>query len=119
MDSKIIKLLIIIFFFSTDLLAVEFKGSFKQGSFILGKTEPGSKVKIDDKKIKVTNDGYFVFGLGRDRKNNIIIKISKSGKTETIKKKFIKENIKYKKLMGCLKKKLLLQKEVYDRIKRE
>ena len=55
MDSKIIKALIILFFF-TNLQAAEFKGSFKQGSFILGKTEPGSKVTIDDKKIKVTED---------------------------------------------------------------
>ncbi len=119
MDSKIIKLLIIISFFSTDLLAVEFKGSFKQGSFILGKTEPGSKVKIDDKKIKVTNDGYFVFGLGRDRKNNIIIKISKSGKTETIEKKVYKRKYKIQKIDGLPEKKVTPPKEVYDRIKKE
>ncbi len=119
MDSKIIKLLIIILFFSTDLLAVEFKGSFKQGSFILGKTEPGSKVEIDDKKIKVTNDGYFVFGLGRDRKNNIIIKISNSGKTETIEKKVYKRKYKIQKIDGLPEKKVTPPKEVYDRIKRE
>ena len=54
--------------------AVEFQGDFKQGSFILGKTDPGTKVTIDKKRVKVSDDGYFVFGLGRDRKNNIIIK---------------------------------------------
>ena len=98
MDCKIIKLSIIILFFSTCLQAVEFEGDFKQGSFILGKTEPGSKVKIDNKSIKVTKDGYFVFGLGRDRKHNVLIKISKKGETKLIEKKFIKENIKFKKL---------------------
>ena len=47
--------------------AVEFLGSFKQGSFILGKTDPNSKVFIDDRKVRVSNDGYFAFGLDRDR----------------------------------------------------
>ena len=37
--------------------AVEFLGNFKQGSFILGKTEPNSKVFIDDRKVRVSNDG--------------------------------------------------------------
>ena len=52
MDSKIIKFFLIILFYSTSLYAVEFEGSFKQGSFILGKTEPGSKVDVDNKKDK-------------------------------------------------------------------
>ena len=51
--------------------AVEFLGDFKQGSFILGKTDPNSKVFIDDRKVRVTNDGYFAFGLDRDRKKRL------------------------------------------------
>ena len=97
MDSKIIKAIIILVFF-TDLQAAEFKGSFKQGSFILGKTEPGSKVTIDNKKIKVTDDGYFVFGLGRDRKNNVIIKTFNKGKQETFEKVVYKRKYKIQKM---------------------
>ena len=62
---------------TTSSFAVTFKGNFYQGSFILGKTEPDSKVLIDNKKVKVTSDGYFAFGLGRDRKNDVVIKINK------------------------------------------
>ena len=54
--------------------AVEFKGKFEQGSFILGKVEPGSKVLIDKREIRVSEQGYFAFGLDRDRKNDITIK---------------------------------------------
>ena len=118
MDSKIIKALIILFFF-TNLQAAEFKGSFKQGSFILGKTEPGSKVTIDDKKIKVTEDGYFVFGLGRDRKNNIIIKTYNKGKQKTFEKVVYKRKYKIQKIDGLPEKKVTPPKEVYERIKRE
>ena len=68
---------LLLFFFTTSSFAVNFKGKFIQGHFILGKTEPGSEVFIDKKKVKVTSDGYFAFGLGRDRKNDVIITINK------------------------------------------
>ena len=73
------RILIVLIFilFTTSSFAATFNGKFIQGSFILGKTEPGSEVFIDKKKVKVTSDGYFVFGLGRDRKNDVIIKIDK------------------------------------------
>ena len=64
-------------FFTTSSFAVTFDGKFIQGSFILGKTDSGSEVFIDKKKIKVDKDGYFAFGLGRDRKNDVTITINK------------------------------------------
>ena len=39
--------IIFIFLFFSKLSATEFNGNFKQGSFILGKTEPETKVWID------------------------------------------------------------------------
>ena len=47
---------------TTSSFAVIFENEFVQGSFILGKTDPGSEVFIDKKKVKVTSDGYFAFG---------------------------------------------------------
>ena len=85
--------------------AVEFIGDFKQGSFILGKTDPNSKVFIDDRKVRVSNDGYFAFGLDRDRKNNVLIKIKNKKETKLIEKRFLKESIKYKELMDFLQNK--------------
>ena len=67
MDSKIIRLLLFFFLLPLNSYATEFQGSFKQGSFILGKTNQNSEVYIDKKKVRVTKDGYFVFGIGRDR----------------------------------------------------
>ena len=73
------RILIVLIFilFTTSSFAATFNGKFIQGSFILGKTEPGSEVFIDKKKVKVTSGGYFVFGLGRDRKNDVVIEIDK------------------------------------------
>ena len=72
------------------LSAVEFKGKFEQGSFILGKTDPDSKVFIDKRKIRVSDQGFFAFGLDRDRKKDVTIRIHKDGKLTTIYKKVLK-----------------------------
>ena len=99
MDSKIIKYIVLfVFIFSFESKSVEFNGKFIQGHFILGKTEPGSKIEIDNKKIKVTKDGDFVFGLDRDRKNDIVITKILNGNKKKIVKKVLKENIKFKEL---------------------
>ena len=73
---------------TTSSFAVMFDGKFIQGSFILGKTEPGSEVFIDKQKVKVTSDGYFAFGLGRDRKNDVVITINEK---KIVKKVFKRE----------------------------
>ena len=44
-------LLIIAILFPTNILAIEFTGKFIQGHYILGKTDPSSKMIIDKKKI--------------------------------------------------------------------
>ena len=100
---------------TTSSFAVTFNNKFIQGSFILGKTEPGSEVFIDKKKVKVTPDGYFVFGLGRDRKNDVVIKINK----KKIVKKVYKRKYNIQRIDGLEEKKVTPPEEVYERIKRE
>ena len=110
-----ILLSLIFLFITTSSFAVTFEGKFIQGSFILGKTEPGSEVFIDKKKVKVTSDGYFAFGLGRDRKNDIVIKINE----KKIVKKVFKREYKIQRIDGLEEKKVTPPEEVYERIKRE
>ena len=99
--------------------AVEFLGDFKQGSFILGKTDPNSKVFIDDRKVRVTNDGYFAFGLDRDRKKNVLIKIKNKEKTKLIEKKVYKRKYKIQRIDGLPPKQVTPPPEVYERIKKD
>jgi len=108
-------IILITLLITTSSFAVTFDGKFIQGSFILGKTEPGSEVFIDKKKVKVTSDGYFAFGLGRDRKNDVVIKINKI----KIVKKVFKRKYKIQKIDGLEEKKVTPPEEVYERIKRE
>ena len=104
---------------TTSSFAVTFDGKFIQGSFILGKTEPGSEVFIDKKKVKVTSDGFFVFGLGRDRKYDVVITLNKDGNKQKIVKKIQKRKYNIQRIDGLEEKKVTPPEEVYERIKRE
>jgi len=104
---------------TTSSFAVTFDGKFIQGSFILGKTEPGSEVFIDKKKVKVTSDGFFVFGLDRDRKYDVVITLNKDGNKQKIVKKVQKRKYDIQRIDGLEEKKVTPPEEVYERIKRE
>ena len=114
-----IKFIIFFLLISNISHAVEFLGNFKQGSFILGKTDPNSKVYIDDRKVRVSNDGYFAFGLDRDRKNNVLIKIINKKETKLIEKKVFKRKYKIQRIDGLPPKQVTPPPEVYERIKKD
>ncbi len=117
--NKSFLFLILLVFLPQKLFATEFKGKFLQGSFILGKTAPGSKIIVDNKNIRLTKDGFFVFGIGRDRKSNITIKILKDGKTKIIEKKVLKREYKIQRIDGLPRKQVTPPPEVYERIKKD
>ena len=121
MDCKIISRLffLIIFFTTTQLNAIEFKGKFLQGHFIVGITEPEAKIIIDKKEIKVSNDGYFVFGIDRDRKFDIIITKKIDGKKEIVTKKVLKRKYNIQRIDGLEESKVTPPESVYKRIKEE
>ena len=102
-----------------EALAIEFKGKFIQGHFIIGKTEPETKIWVDKQKVRVTQDGYFAFGIGRDRKYDIIISLQKKEGKQKIVKKIQKRKYKIQRIDGLPEKKVTPPKEVYERIKRE
>jgi len=119
MDCKIIKYILLIFLFSFKVSAVEFNGKFIQGHFIIGKTDPSSKVKIDKKQIKVSKNGYFAFGLEKDRKYDVVITIEKDGVKNKITKRVQKRKYNIQRIDGLEEKKVTPPEEVYERIKKE
>ena len=121
MDCKIISrfLFVIIFFSSTHLNAVEFKGKFLQGYFIVGLTDPSAKIIIDKKEVKVSKEGYFVFGIDRDRKFDLTITKIVSGKKDKIIKKVLKRKYNIQRIDGLEESKVTPPESVYKRIKEE
>jgi len=115
MDSKIIKYFLIIFLINFKVFAVEFQGKFIQGHYIIGKTSPDAEILIDKKKVKVSKDGYFAFGIGKDRKFDIVI----TENEKKIVKKIQKRKYKIQRIDGLPEKKVTPPEEFYERIKKE
>ncbi len=120
MDCKIIyRLLLIIIFTTTQLNAVEFKGKFIQGHYIIGITDPTSEIIIDKKKVKVSDDGYFVFGIDRDRKFDLTVTQIKNGNKKKFIKKVLKRKYNIQRIDGLEESKVTPPESVYKRIKEE
>ena len=110
---------ILILFYTKVASALEFQGKFIQGHFIIGKTEPNTKVLIDKKEVRITDDGYFVFGIGRDRKYDVVITLKKDGDKQEIVKKVQKRKYNIQRIDGLEEEKVTPPEEVYERIKKE
>ena len=121
MDCKIINrlFLIIIIFTSTQLNAVEFRGKFLQGHYIIGLTDPLAKIIVGKKEVKVSKDGFFVFGIDRDQKFDLVITKIKDGKKEKIIKKVLKRKYNIQRIDGLEESKVTPPESVYKRIKEE
>jgi murein DD-endopeptidase MepM/ murein hydrolase activator NlpD len=121
MDCKIIFRLffLIILFTSTQVNAIEFKGKFLQGHYIVGITDPFAKIIVDKKEVKVSKDGYFVFGIDRDRKFDLTITKVIDGKKEIITKQVLKRKYNIQRIDGLDEKKVTPPESVYKRIKEE
>ena len=121
MDCKIITRLffLIILLASSQSNAVEFKGKFLQGHYIIGITDPSAKIIIDKKNVKVSQDGYFVFGIDRDRKFDVTITKTINGKKEKIIKKVLKRKYNIQRIDGLEESKVTPPESVYKRIREE
>ena len=117
--NKFLILFLLIIFSNQNLDAVEFKGKFNQGSFILGKTNPGAKIIVGKKEVRVSKDGFFVFGIDRDQKYDLIFTKIFDGKKTTITKKVLKRKYNIQRIDGLEESKVTPPESVYKRIKKE
>ena len=121
MDSSIIYKFLFVFliFTSTQLQAIEFQGKFIQGHFILGKTDPKAKIIVGKKEVKTSEDGFFVFGIDRDRKFDLTFSKILDGKKSVITKKVLKRKYNIQRIDGLEESKVTPPESVYKRIKKE
>ena len=121
MDSKIIYkfFLTLLIFLSSQVNAVEFQGKFIQGHYILGKTNPNAKIIVDEKEVKISKDGFFVFGIDRDRKFDLTFTKILDGKKSTITKTVLKRKYNIQRIDGLEESKVTPPESVYKRIKKE
>jgi len=121
MDSSIIHkfFLVLLILTTSQVKAVEFQGKFIQGHFILGKTDPNAKIIVGKKEVKVSKDGFFVFGIDRDRKFDLTFTKILDDKKSKITKKVLKREYNIQRIDGLEESKVTPPESVYKRIKKE
>lgn len=106
--------------FSVNSLAVELKGHLTQGGLVTGKLSDAQSVSLNDTPLKLSKNGDFVFGFGRDAKTNHTLSwVDTNGKKHTQNLIITKRDYNIDKITGVAKKYVSPPKSVSERISRE
>ena len=93
--------LILFFLFFPFQLANSFELSneITQGALIIGKEQPDKSIYVNKKKIKISKDGIFVFGINYNQTGSIVIdSIDQDNKITSITYKIKKRQYKFQKI---------------------
>jgi murein DD-endopeptidase MepM/ murein hydrolase activator NlpD len=103
-----------------ETIQVTLKGNFIQGGLVKGNIFPNKVIKFEDKILLKDTNGNFVFGFGRDYKENSYLEVKISEK-KWLKRSFKIKNKTYNTqiINGLQKKMVTPPKSFYDRIKKE
>lgn len=100
--------------------STQISGKFTQGGLIRGKTQPNSKITLQGKPVRITPNGEFVFGFGRDQKKSIELTIElQSGEMLAKTLAISPRDYKLQKVNGVPQKTVTPPKKALDRIKKE
>ncbi len=106
--------------FSLTASAVELKGHLTQGGLVTGQIEGVKSVSFNGEKLKLSENGEFVFGFGRDAETNHNLSwVDSNGVSHEQAITITKRDYKIDKITGVAKKYVSPPKEVSERISRE
>ncbi|MCW8889383.1 MAG: M23 family peptidase, partial [Sedimenticola sp.] len=96
------------------------EGQYVQGGLLVGKTLPGTRVKLDKLSIQVSDQGYFVIGFDRDHAANSQLQlVFPDGRIEKQQLKIAKREYKIQRIDNLPKRKVTPEKMDYERIRKE
>ena len=119
MFLKIIKYFLIVVLSISNSLAesTSFAGEFVQGGIIIGKNNLAGKVIFDNQELELSEDGYFIFGFGRNHKKSSSLKIIYDNKEKLYNFDIEKSNYKIEIIDGLPPKMVKPGPEFYEKIK--
>ncbi len=95
-------------------------GNLVQGGLVFGKVKPGSKVELDGRRVRVSNEGDFIIGFGRDHPQNADLIIHTTNATKSVYKLKIKSReYDIQRIDGLPNNKVNPDKEALERIQKE
>ncbi|GEK11899.1 M23 family metallopeptidase [Pseudoalteromonas sp. McH1-7] len=100
--------------------ALELKGNLTQGGMVIGKLPQASNIKLNERAIKRSKEGYFVFGFGRDAElSHTLSWQSQDGKKHSQPLLITKRDYDIDKITGVAKKYVSPPESVLKRIREE
>ncbi len=101
-------------------MSLELKGDLMQGGMVIGTTEPGNRVIYDGQAIRVSPDGLFILGFGRDDELEHRLEV-KRGDAIVEKRDIVigKRQYQIQRIDGLPPSKVTPPKRDWERIKRE
>ena len=106
--------------FAQQLLALEIRGSVSQGGLLLGKVSPAEKVEFMNRQVRVSAEGWFVVGLGRNAPEEVELRVhSPDGESASYRFQVIQRQYKEDRVEGVPQKTVTPPPEVLERIRQE
>ena len=100
--------------------SLELDGVMEQGGVVFGKTDPGAEVRFEGRGLRVSEEGRFVFGFGRDFDESARLEVRHpDGSVETRDLTVASREYRIQRIDGLPPSKVTPPEEVWERIKRE
>lgn len=100
--------------------SLELDGVMQQGGVVFGKTDPGAEVHFEGRTLRVSEEGRFVFGFGRDFAESARIEVRyPDGTLESRDLTVAPREYRIQRIDGLPPSKVTPPEEVWERIKRE
>jgi len=77
--APILLALLLVFAGSVAAEPLSFDGPFVQGGLVIGHTVSGASVTVDGRALRVSSDGLFLIGLGRDAPPRVTVRVKHAG----------------------------------------
>lgn len=121
MKSLLLVLNLLVLFFASPVVAtLSLEGPKVQGGVLLGKSDPGVKVEVDGKSVRVSRNGLFLVGFGRDHPEQSRLKITyPDGRVDQTVIKVEKRKYRIQRVDGLPKRKMAPNKVDLKRIRKE
>jgi len=95
-------------------------GEFQQGGLLMGKAPAGSKIIYDDKVLRLTDDGIFLLGIGRDAPASLDISVVyDDNRTQSLTYEIVQRQYNIQKVEGVPQRTVTPDPEFLTRIRAE
>ncbi len=113
-------LLPLLFLFPFSVFSLTLSGDYLQGGMVTGRVEPGDVVTVDGEAVRVSDEGLFLLGFGRDAPLETTVKVLRKGKlVDSRLLKIGKRTYRIQRIDGLPKSKVTPPERDWERIKKE